>query len=130
MSHFTYMKTLFQNFFYLQKALNRLNIEHQKNYASNSDIVPNFVIPQSNDSNIEFLWNGQEYDLVVDMSYWKQACPMKNFIDKIAQQYAEEVIIGESKKIGFEPIEYQKNFDGSNTLVLERWNSNLEIIKN
>jgi hypothetical protein len=37
------------------------------------------------------------------------------------QQYAGEVIIGESEKIG--PIKYQQNADGSNTLVLERWNS-------
>ena len=46
----------------------------------------------------------------------------KSFIDKVAQQYAGEVIIGESQKTGFQPIEYQKNADGSNTLILERWN--------
>jgi hypothetical protein len=28
-----------------------------------------------------------------------------------------------SEKIGFQPIKYQQNADGSNTLVLERWNS-------
>jgi hypothetical protein len=38
----------------------------------------------------------------------------------IKQQYAGEVIIGESEKIGFQPIKYQQNADGSNTLVLER----------
>jgi hypothetical protein len=43
------------------------------------------------------------------------------FIDTISQQYAGEVIIGESQKIGFQPIKYQQNSDGSNTLVLERW---------
>jgi hypothetical protein len=44
-------------------------------------------------------------------------------MDQIAQQYAGEVIIGESQKIGFQPITYQQNSDGSNTLVLERWKS-------
>ena len=29
MSHFTYIKTRFQNLFYLEKALNRLNIVHK-----------------------------------------------------------------------------------------------------
>jgi hypothetical protein len=48
---------------------------------------------------------------------------IESFIDKVAQQYAGEVIIGESEKIGFQPIKYQQNADGSNTLVLERWNS-------
>ena len=30
MSHFTHMKTRFQNLFYLEKALNRLNILHKE----------------------------------------------------------------------------------------------------
>ena len=42
-------------------------------------------------------------------------------MDQIAQQYAGEVIIGESQKIGFQPVKYQLNSDGSNILVLERW---------
>ena len=47
--------------------------------------------------------------------------PFESFIDKIAQQYASNVIIGESQKIGFQPIKYQQNVDGSETLILERW---------
>jgi hypothetical protein len=72
---------------------------------------------------LNLYWNGQEYELVVDMSFWEQPYPIESFIDKIAQQYAGEVIIGESQKIGFQPIKYQQNADGSNTLVLERWNN-------
>jgi len=128
MSHFTYIKTRFQNLFYLEKALNRLNIlnkEQEKTISNlNSETYStNLVIPQSNGYDIELIWNGQEYELVVDMSFWEQACPIESFVYKIAQQYASEVIIGESEKMGFQPIKYQKNADGSNTLVLERWNS-------
>ena len=126
MSHFTHMKTRFQNLFYLEKALNRLNIAHKQeqrtNQNSNLSHI-NLVIPQSNGYDIEFSWNGQEYELVVDMSFWEQSYPIENFIDRIAQQYAGEVVIGESQKIGFQPVKYQQNSDGSNTLVLERWNS-------
>jgi hypothetical protein len=122
------MKTRFQNLFYLEKALNRLNIvnkQQQKNITnSNSKSYNiNLLIPQSNGYDIEFCWNGQEYELVVDMSFWEQSYPIESFIDKIAQQYAGEVIIGESQKIGFQPIKYQQNTDGSNTLILERWNT-------
>jgi len=126
MSHFTHMKTRFQNLFYLEKALNRLNIVHkqQKKVINNSESSNiNLVIPQSNGYDIEFCWNGQEYELIVDMSFWEQPYPIENFIDKVAQQYAGEVVIGESQKIGFQPVKYQQNSDGSNTLVLERWNS-------
>jgi hypothetical protein len=121
------MKTRFQNLFYLEKALNRLDITHQREkkvidkYSSKSYNI-NLVIPQSNGYDVEFCWNGQEYELVVDMSFWEQPYPIESFVDKIAQQYAGEVIIGESQKIGFQPIKYQQNNDGSNTLVLERWN--------
>ena len=126
MSHFTHMKTRFQNLFYLEKALNRLNIIHKQKQISNSTSSHiNFVIPQTNGYDIQFSWNGQEYDLVVDMSFWEQQCPIQDFIDRIAQQYAGEVVIGESQKIGFQPVKYQKNSDGSNTLILERWNNNL-----
>ena len=126
MSHFTHMKTRFQNLFYLEKALNRLKIVHQKDDKSIKNLTSsntNLIIPQCNGYNIEFCWNGQEYELVVDMSFWEQPYPIENFIDKIAQQYAGEVVISESQKIGFQPVKYQQNADGSNTLVLERWNN-------
>lgn len=126
MSHFTHMKTRFQNLFYLEKALNRLNIVHkqQKENTTNTNLYNiNLIIPQSNGYDIQFSWNGKEYELVADMSFWEQSCPVESFIDKIAQQYAGEVIISESQKMGFQPIKYKQNNDGSNTLVLERWNT-------
>lgn len=124
MSHFTHMKTRFQNLYYLEKALNRLNIVHKEQEKNNNDQNHlNLVIPQSNGYDIEFAWNGQEYELVVDMSFWEQPYPIESFIDKVSQQYASEVIIGESQKTGFQPIKYQQNADGSNTLILERWNN-------
>lgn len=126
MSHFTHMKTRFQNLFYLEKALNKLNIVNKRQEKINTELDSynsNLIIPQSNGYDIEFAWNGKEYELVVDMSFWEQPYPIGSFIDKVAQQYAGEVIIGESEKIGFQPIKYQQNADGSNTLVLERWNS-------
>ena len=129
MSHFTHMKTRFQNLIYLEKALNKLNIKHNQEKKITNDYFQeskniNLIIPQSNGFDIEFCWNGQEYELVVDTSYWIQPYPIESFIDKIAQQYAGEVIVGETKKLGFETVKYQQNEDGSNTLVLERWNEN------
>ena len=130
MSHFTHMKTSFQNLFYLEKALNRLNIEfkQQQTAAESEELsTTNLVIPQSNGYDIEFAWNGQVYELIVDISFWEQPYPIESFIDKVSKQYAGEVIIGESQKMGFQPIKYQQNVDGSNTVILERWNSNTKI---
>ena len=102
------------------------DIKKQEETIDNSSFEPqnaDLIIPQSNGYDIEFAWNGQEYELIVDMSFWEQPYLIESFIDKIAQQYAGEVIIGESRKTGFQPIKYQPNADGSNTLVLERWNN-------
>ena len=124
MSHFTNMKTSFQNLSYLEKALNKLKINHQLQFTSSSlhGQKINIVVPQFNGYDIVFRWNTQEYELIVDMNFWEQPYPIESFIDKIAQQYASEVVVNESQKLGFQPVKYQKNLDGSNTVVLERWN--------
>lgn len=122
MSHFTNMKTSFQNLTYLEKALNKLEIVHKKQETTTELSKSNLIINQSNGYDIEFAWNGDEYELVVDMSFWEQPYPVESFIDKVAQQYAGEVIISESQKLGFQAVKYQQNNDGSNTVVLERWN--------
>ena len=127
MSHFTNIKTTFQNLIYLEKALNNLNIKNirqEQKISSNLNDSNNFnlVINQSNNYDIQFCWNGQEYELKVDRSFWEQPYTVESFIDKISQQYAGEVIIGESQKIGFQPVKYKTNLDGSNTIILQRWN--------
>lgn len=123
MSHFTYIKTRFQNLFYLEKALNQLNIKHKKTLINSEIDHTNLIIPQSNGYDIEFDWNGQNYELVVDKSFWQGSYPIEIFVDKIAQQYAGEVISGENQKMGFQLIKSDDTNDGSKTLVLERWNN-------
>ena len=124
MSHFTNMKTSFQNISYLEKALNKLEINHKRQIKESSlqQQKSDLIISQSNGYDVTFSWNGQEYELIVDMSFWEQPYPIESFIDKIAQQYASEVIVSESQKLGFQPVKYQQNQDGSNTVVVERWN--------
>jgi|TARA_B100000497_G_C7695013_1_gene424127 hypothetical protein len=128
MSHFTHIETRFQNLFYLEKALNKLDIDYTRtkkitnvHNSKSHDIDINLQISQSNGYDIEFSWNGQEYELVADTSFWEQRESIPGFINNIAKQYAAEVIVGESQKIGFQPIKYQQNEDGSNTVTLQRW---------
>lgn len=127
MSHLTYMKTRFQNVSYLEKALEKLNIRYKQKKSTYELFQHNLVIPQSNGHEIQFCWNGKEYELLVDLSFWNQPYPVQSFMDKIAQKYANENVIGESQKIGFQVVNAQKNSDGSQTLVLERWNSNSNL---
>ena len=136
MSHFTNLKTSFKNLLHLENALKKLNIPYKKeNKVIEEDKViegdnlqpynVNLVIPQSNDYDITFNWNGEEYELVIDASFWIQPYPVETFINKVSQQYANDIIIIESQKIGFQPIRSKQHTDGSNTITLQRWNSNI-----
>ena len=127
MSHFTNLKTSFKNLLHLENALNKLNIVYKREKklieSNNSKLYNiNLVIPQSNNYDITFNWNGEEYELILDTSFWIQPYPVENFINKLSQQYANSVIITESQKIGFQPIKSKQHVDGSNTITLQRWN--------
>lgn len=120
MSHLATIRTRFQNLGYLVKSLNLLDLRYQKNsklQGSNE----NLVIEQDNHSNIEFFWNKNAYELVVDISFWTQPCTIQTFLEKIANHYANEAILVETQKTGFESVEQIPNLDGSKTIVFERW---------
>ena len=129
MSHFTYLKTSFKNLLHLENALNKLEIPYKREKkvidSNNSKLYNiNLVIPQSNNYDITFNWNGEEYELVLDASFWVQPYPVESFINKLSQHYANDVIVTESQKIGFQPIKSKQHVDGSNTITLQRWNLN------
>ena len=132
MSHFTNLKTSFKNLFHLENALNKLEIPYKRekktievNNSKHHNV--NLVIPQSNNYDITFNWNGEEYELVLDASFWIQPYPVESFINKLSQHYANDVIITESQKIGFQPIKSKQHVDGSNTITLQRWNLNNSV---
>ena len=124
MSHFTNLKTSFRNVLYLEKALTKLNIDYKKQNTQMSHFnMSDLIINQLNGHDIKFCWKDQEYELVVDTSFWDQPYPLESFIDTISQQYASDVIVGEANKLGFQPVKYKQNQDGSKVIILERWNS-------
>lgn len=132
MSHFTNLKTSFKNLLHLENALNKLEIPYKRERkVSDGDTSKlyniNLVIPQSNNYDITFNWNGEEYELILDASFWIQPYPVESFINKLSQHYANNVIITESQKIGFQPIKSKQHIDGSNTITLQRWNLNNSV---
>ncbi len=132
MSHFTNLKTSFKNLLHLENALNKLEILYKREKkvieGNNSKLYNvNLVIPQSNNYDITFNWNGEEYELVLDASFWIQPYPVESFINKLSQHYANDVIITESQKIGFQPIKSKQHVDGSSTITLQRWNLNNSV---
>ena len=126
MSHFTNLKTSFKNLFHLENALNKLEIPYKREKkvidSNNSKLYNvNLVVPQSNNYDITFDWNGEEYELVLDASFWIQPYPVESFINKLSQHYANDVIITESQKIGFQPIKSKQHVDWTNNITLQSW---------
>jgi len=133
MSHFTNLKTSFKNLLHLENSLKKLNITYKReNEGIEEDTLEpynvNLIIPQSNNYDITFNWNGEEYELVIDTSFWAQPYPVETFINKVSHEYANDVIMIESQKIGFQPIRSKQHTDGSNTITLQRWNSNTSYV--
>lgn len=128
MSHFSNIKTKIRNLNSLQEALNSLEIEWKagplpvrgyQGQTHNAEVV----IEQENDYDIGFSWNGQEYELVADLQYWKQPLSVDGFLQRVTQNYAYHTVVSESTKQGFQISEQQKNEDGSIRLVVQRWSS-------
>ena len=126
MSHLSSMKTSFQKLIYLEKALTKLNIRYNRKHFEKEHTPAgaqiNLIIPQSNHYDLEFAWNGNSYELVVDVSFWAQRYPIEIFLEKVTQKYAMENLVGESQKQGFQVINSQKNLEGVTELLVERWN--------
>lgn len=120
MSHFTNIQTCFQNLFYLEKALDKLEIP---NFKNNQLMETNcLILPQGKNNDITFNWNGEAFALNVDSHYWNQKYSINHFLARVTQEYATETIIGESQKQNFKPIEIKEHNDGSRTISLQRWN--------
>jgi hypothetical protein len=120
MSHFTNIQTCFQNLFYLEKALSKLEIPNFKKTELNQ--TTSLVLPQGENTNLKFNWDGEAFALNVDSDYWNQKYSVNHFLAKVTQEYATEAIVGESQKQGFKPIEIKEYDDGSRTISLQRWN--------
>mmetsp|Transcript_37944 Transcript_37944/g.119770 ORF Transcript_37944/g.119770 Transcript_37944/m.119770 type:complete len:80 (-) Transcript_37944:243-482(-) len=77
MSHFSKIKTALKDLDLLKQSLNDLAIKWYvkdnivKGYKDQITFA-NIVIPQNNNYDIGFVWNGVEYQLVADLQFWQQ----------------------------------------------------------
>lgn len=126
MSHFSNIKTKIRNLTSLKSALKDMAIDWKEGPSTvrgyNGDRrTAEVVIEQENNYDIGFAWNGNEYELVADLQYWKQPLTVDGFLSRLTQGYAYHTIVNETEKQGFQIAEQQKNADGSIRLVVQRW---------
>jgi len=128
MSHFSNLKTQIRNLTSLEAALSDLGVDWKagprsvRGYQGQTRSAE-VVIEQENDYDIGFSWNGNEYELIADLQYWKQPLSVDGFLNRVTQRYAYHTVIQETEKQGFQVAEQQKNADGSIRLVVQRWSA-------
>ena len=126
MSHFSTIKTKFKDEDILLKALRVLKYPA---YIDQTLINPvNHVheeveVQIAVGNKIGFKWNGDEYELIAELDAWDLDVPVQRFIDKISQQYAEELVVDAASKEGFQLESKSKN-DGTVTISVGRWVDN------
>ncbi|HHP7243198.1 MAG TPA: DUF1257 domain-containing protein [Elainellaceae cyanobacterium] len=128
MSHFSQIKTQIRDLDSLKSALTDSGITWKsgptpvKGYQNQTHMA-DIAIEQENGYDVGFSWNGQEYELIADLQFWKQPLSVEGFINRVTQGYAYHTVLNESTRQGFAVSEKQKNGDGSIRVVLQRWSA-------
>lgn len=123
MSHFSRIKTSIRDLPTLQAVLTQLDISWEKtdpDSEGNSNSL-DLVLHQPNSTDIGFMFNGQEYEFVIDKSFWQQAWSVESFVSKINQTYTAKLLNEELANLGFSAVSCVKNQQGVIDLVAEKW---------
>ena len=128
MSHFSTIKTKIRNLPALKASLEDLGLTTLQGPRSirgyqGQTRQAEIVLEQSNNYDIGFSWNGQEYELIADLQYWAQPLTVEGFLSKVTQGYAYHTVITETQKNGFQVAQQELNTDGSIRLVVQRWSN-------
>ena len=128
MSHFSNIKTKIRNLTALKTSLTNLGIDWKEGPQAvrgyqGQTLTAEIVVEQTNNYDIGFSWNGQEYELVADLQYWQQPLTVEGFLKQVTQGYALETILQESAKQGFQVAEQTNHQDGSIRVVVQRWSA-------
>ena len=126
MSHFTKIKTRLYNLDILKKSLSDLNLEWKSenveiNGYRDQKHSAELVIKQSNNHDIGFAWNGNQYELVTDLMFWSQPYSVEKFLNQVNQRYAYNSIIEASEKQNFNYVKSQNLVNGTMRVVLRRY---------
>ncbi|MBD2464997.1 DUF1257 domain-containing protein [Oscillatoria sp. FACHB-1407] len=128
MSHFSQIKTQIRDLTALQSALTDVGVEWKsgpqavRGYRGQTKTA-DVAIEQDNGYDVGFSWNGQEYELVADLQYWKQPLTVEGFLNRVTQRYAYHTVVKTTSQQGFQVTEQQQQADGSIRLVLQRWSA-------
>lgn len=86
-------------------------------------MTADIVIPQPNQYDVAFRYNGETYELVADLQFWQQSMPVDAFMEKVQQKYALHNLVDTSAQDGFQVEKVTTSIDGTITLQMSRFNA-------
>ena len=132
-SHFTSIETQLFHKQTLLKALKDMGVKSKalkqdgqqieaRGYKGET-IMADIVIPQQNNYDVAFRYNGESYELVTDLQFWQQALPVDAFMERVNQRYAINNLIDKSSEDGFNVDSMVTAGDGTVTLEMSRYST-------
>ncbi|HOX37297.1 MAG TPA: DUF1257 domain-containing protein [Candidatus Brocadiia bacterium] len=123
MSHFTRIRTKLRNPEYLRQAIGAMGFTE----ISQSGVVLGHggqkekadIIARVGAGQVGFRKKGDSYEIVAD--WWIVGRDGEDFTSELTRTYAQQAVIAESKKQGFQIQKTEKLKDGSMRIVVERW---------
>ena len=127
MSHFTKIKTKLYDREIIEKSLSDLSIEWESGIGTlrgykDQEQSADIVIRKSNNHDIGFKWNNNEYELVADLMFWNQSYSVDKFLNQVHQRYAFNLITKVSEEQSLQFVESENQEDGSIRLLLRKVN--------
>ena len=119
MSHLTTTVTTIKKAEILKKALKAKDLEFTTNIHESE--YPNLTIKQKTGYDIDFVWNGKNYDLVTDVQFWDQPISIESFSQQLHKEYNYQYILEETEKLGFTAKEKLVLVNGGYSLNFERY---------
>nr|QCI04843.1 hypothetical protein [Bornetia secundiflora] len=120
MSHFSKIKTNISDLELLKKTIIDLGFTYKVAIADQVNAKVYLYNSFNQDTYLcSFQWNDYQYFLVTDMQLWN--FQFNDFLEKLNQKYAYNVIMQKSMNNGFDKICQEVMNDGSVKLVMQRW---------
>ena len=126
MSHFSTIKTRFKCKSTLLKSLQVLGHETEENVLLENPQGHdhkrwNVCVALNDEVGFKLNKNTGEYELVAELDTWDFDVPVQRFIDRLTQQYAEQMILSKIEEQGFQIQERKVDTTGTVELSVGRW---------
>ena len=126
MSHFSTIKTKIKDRDSLLKALQVLEYDVEvdqklENPIDHEHEEVHVHVAVGNDIGFRLNPSTQTYELVTDLQTWDKPIPVERFLQKVSQQYAEEVLVKEAIAEGMQVESRKVNNDGTVERTVTTW---------